>query len=176
MPIHLTTSFFPPLVPGSTTVPWGSHILISSVMVSCLARWKCSISDLASSNVTALSHAHWKAVLAGASSYLFIYLFVINACNLKVMARFTELNNRTLSFTLGSRWALSQYRSSGVGPDTPNFSMLKVNHTSSGPSALLAQLHCCFQRSHVSFSYLSLRHQGHIVYVAGAPDVWVYGV
>jgi hypothetical protein len=24
--------------------------------------------------------------------YLFIYLFLINACNLKVMARFTELN------------------------------------------------------------------------------------
>jgi hypothetical protein len=86
MPIHLTTSFFPPLVPGSTTIPWGIRILISSVMVSCLARWKCSISDLASSNATALSRAYWKGVLAAASSAVVVVVVVVVysliACNL----------------------------------------------------------------------------------------------
>jgi hypothetical protein len=50
----------------------------------------------------------WKTV---EGKYLFIYLFLINACNLKVMANFTELNDRNPRITWGSCWALSQYRS-----------------------------------------------------------------
>jgi hypothetical protein len=61
------TSCFTPLVPGSTTVPLRSVIFVSSVMMSCLLRWKCNISDFESSNGTALSCAHWNAVLAAAS-------------------------------------------------------------------------------------------------------------
>jgi hypothetical protein len=34
-----------------------------------------------------------KNVAANKTIYLFIYLFVVNACNLKVMARFRELNS-----------------------------------------------------------------------------------
>jgi hypothetical protein len=44
------------------------------------------------------------------------------------------------------------------------------------PRPLEGSSSCCFDRSRVSFSCLSLRHQGYIIYVAGAPDVWVYGV
>jgi hypothetical protein len=38
-------------------------------------------------------HCHFLYCCGGGyRGYLFIYLFLINACNLKVMARFTELN------------------------------------------------------------------------------------
>jgi hypothetical protein len=40
---------------------------------------------------------------------LFLYLFLINACNLKVMATFIEFNDRNLSIILGPCWTLSQY-------------------------------------------------------------------
>jgi hypothetical protein len=40
------------------------------------------------------------------------------------MANFTE-KNRNQSITLRSRWALSQYRSYGVGPETPFSPRLK---------------------------------------------------
>jgi hypothetical protein len=63
-------SLFPPLVPGCTTVPWGSWIFVSSVMTSHLEWWKCIISDFAMSNATALSCTYWKAVLAATSSAL----------------------------------------------------------------------------------------------------------
>jgi hypothetical protein len=91
------------------------------------------------------------------SLYLFIYLFLINACNLRLFIYLfvyfslmlatlrlwqglqNYIYNRDLSIILGPRWALSQYSCYGVGPVSPNFRMLYIKHMLSGPSDLLAQ-------------------------------------
>jgi hypothetical protein len=76
-----------------------------------VARWHYNLSFI----VEEIKAENWFKTGRGREEdrgvYIFIYLFLINACNLKVMVNFTDLNNRNPHITLGSCWALSQYRS-----------------------------------------------------------------